>query len=130
MLTRGIPPDFRGGVNSSILPAIHHRLSPELIKSRKMRTDGVHCRASAGTGLEVFKVVPVAGASCASPINYRLSSPTSIIGSDDFSVQYGGGFLPDIILLTIYYYLWGTQLSFPAKLLAFPLKHSDNFSPS
>ena len=114
MLTRGIPPDFRGGVNSSILPAIHHRLSPELIKSRKMRTDGVHCRASAGTGLEVFKVVPVAGASFASPINYRLSSPTSIVGSDDYSVQYGVGFLPDIILLTIYYYLWGTQLN-PSK---------------
>ena len=119
MLTRGIPHDFRGGVHSSVLPAIYHRLSPKLIKSRKMRTGGVHCRASAGTGLEVFKVVPVAGASYASPINYRLSSPTPIIGSDDFSVQYGGGFLPDIILLTIYYYLWGTQLN-PSKAFIFP----------
>ena len=120
MLTRGIPHDFRGGVHLSVLPAIYHRLSPKLIKSRKMRTGGVHCRASAGTGLEVFKVVPVAGASYASPINYhRLSSPTPIIGSDDFSVQYGGGFLPDIILLTIYYYLWGTQLN-PSKAFVFP----------
>ena len=84
-----------------------------------MRTDGVHCRAPAGTGLEVLKVVPIAGALCASPINYRLSSPTPIIGSDDFSVQDGGGFLPDIILLAIYYYLRRIQLN-PSKAFVLP----------
>ena len=41
-----------------------------------MRTDGVHCRESAGTGLVNLKVVPVTGAALAGhhgPTNIRLS---------------------------------------------------------
>ena len=44
----------------------------------QLRTDGVHCRESAGTGPVVLKVVPGTGAAFAGhhgPINVRLSSP-------------------------------------------------------
>ena len=43
-----------------------------------MRTDGVHCRESVGTGPVVFKVVSVTGAIFSGhhgPINVRLSFP-------------------------------------------------------
>ena len=33
-LTHGTPPEFRGGVNLSILTAIRHRVGPECIGSR------------------------------------------------------------------------------------------------
>ena len=56
VLTYGIPPAFRGGVHYET--AIRHRVSPEFIGSRKLRTDGVHCRESAGTGPVNLKVVP------------------------------------------------------------------------
>ena len=42
--------------------AICHRVSPEFIRlliTQLLRTDGVHCRESAGTGPVVLKVVPV-----------------------------------------------------------------------
>ena len=48
MLTRGISPDFRGGVRV-------HRVT-------QLGPDGVHCRESAGTGPVVLKVVSVTGA--------------------------------------------------------------------
>ena len=39
--------------------AIRHRVSPEFIGSlTQLRTDGVHCRESAGTGQVNLKVVP------------------------------------------------------------------------
>ena len=53
----GIPPEFRGGVHLFIQTAIHHRVSPEFIGSRK-RTDSVHCRESTGTGPVNLEVVP------------------------------------------------------------------------
>ena len=49
----------------------------------QLRTDGVHCRESGGTGPINLKVVPVTGAVFADhhgPINVRLSFPTPIIG--------------------------------------------------
>ena len=47
-----------------------------------MRTDGVHCRESTGTGPVVLKVVPVTAAVLAGhhePINVRLSFHTHTI---------------------------------------------------
>ena len=35
----------------------------------------------------------------------------NIVGFDNISVQYNGGFLPDIMLLTQGYYQWGTRLN-------------------
>ena len=59
VLTHGISPAFRGGVNY-----FHHQ--PPSGKSRvkqvtQLRTDVVHCRESARTGPVVLKVVPVTG---------------------------------------------------------------------
>ena len=43
-------------------PAIRHRVSPSFFglvyRVTQLRTDGVHCRESAGTGLINLKVVP------------------------------------------------------------------------
>ena len=63
MLTRdGIPPDFRGGVHTFIY---RHNISPgesRVHRATQLRTDGVHCRESAGTELIVLKVVSETGA--------------------------------------------------------------------
>ena len=75
MRTQGIPPDFRGGVHSFICTAIRRRVNREFLGSRQLRTDGVHCRESAGTGPVVLKVVQVTGAAFADhrgPIIVRL----------------------------------------------------------
>ena len=56
----------------------------------QLRTDGVHCGESAGTGLAVLKVVPVTGLFFAGhhgPINARLSFPTPTIGMNRRSCQ-------------------------------------------
>ena len=56
--------------------ANRHRVSPEFII---LRTDGVHCRESAGTEPVALKVVPVTGAARTGhhgPINVRLFFPT------------------------------------------------------
>ena len=57
--TYGIPPEFRGGVHLFI----YNRHTPSSGQSRvyrvtQLRTDGVHCRESAGTGPVNLKVVP------------------------------------------------------------------------
>ena len=60
MLTYGIPPEFRGGVYLFV----YNRHTPASGQSRVyrvkqlLRTDGVHCRESAGTGSVNPKVVP------------------------------------------------------------------------
>ena len=50
MLTYGIPPEFRGGVH--IFTYNRHTLSSQsrVYRVTQLRTDGVHCRESAGTG--------------------------------------------------------------------------------
>ena len=55
MLTYGIPPEFRGGVQRN-----HHTPSgqSQVYRVTQLRTDGVHCRESAGTGPVNLKVVP------------------------------------------------------------------------
>ena len=62
--SRGIPPAFRDGVHIIYYKVyytaiLRHRVKPDFIRSRKLRTDGVDCRESAGTGSVVLKVVPV-----------------------------------------------------------------------
>ena len=58
VLTYGIPPEFRGGVHLFI----YNRHTPSgqsrVYRVTQMRTDGVHCRESAGTGPVNLKVVP------------------------------------------------------------------------
>ena len=59
VLTYGIPPEFRGGVHLFI----YNRYTPSGQQSRvyrvtQLRTDGVHCRESAGTGPVNLKVGP------------------------------------------------------------------------
>ena len=77
--TYGIPPEFHGGVHLFI----YNRHTPSgqsrvYRVTQIMRTDGVHCRESAGTGPVNLKVVPnecclgsLAGQH--GPINIRLS---------------------------------------------------------
>ena len=57
VLTRGIKPDFRGGVHLFILTAIRHRVSPEFIGSRNCVPMAFTARESAGIGPVVLKVV-------------------------------------------------------------------------
>ena len=57
VLTHGTPPDFRGGVHYL------YRRTPSgqsrVYRVTQLRTDGVQCRESAGTGPVVLKAVPV-----------------------------------------------------------------------
>ena len=66
VLIHGIPPAFRDGVQ--FYTANHHWSSAEFCRITQVRTDGVHCRESAGTGLVVLNVVPVTGATCSGVI--------------------------------------------------------------
>ena len=81
MLTRGIPPEFRGGVHLFILN--HHTPLGQSQDYRvtQMRTDGVHCRESAGTGPVNLKEVP--NECCLGrspiPIYIRLSFPHPVL---------------------------------------------------
>ena len=54
VLTHGIPPEFRGGVHIRHTPSVQFRV----YQVTRLRTDGVHCRESSGTGPENLKVVP------------------------------------------------------------------------
>ena len=58
VLTYGITPEFRGDVHLFILN--HHTPSGQsrVYRVTQLRTDGVHCRESAGTGPVNLKVVP------------------------------------------------------------------------
>ena len=63
VLTYGIPTEFRGGVHLFVETAIHTPSGQSRVyRVTQLRTDGVHCRESAGTGPVVLKVVPVTGA--------------------------------------------------------------------
>ena len=57
VLTYEIPPEFRGGVH------LLNRHTPSgqsrVYRVTQLRTDGVHCRESAGAGPVNLKVVPV-----------------------------------------------------------------------
>ena len=46
VLTRGIPPRFRGGVHFFMLTAIRHRVSPEFIGSRNCMNQSMDVRLS------------------------------------------------------------------------------------
>ena len=56
VLTYGVPPEFRGGVHLFI----YNRHTPSgqsrVYRVTQLRTDGVHCRKSAGTGPANLKV--------------------------------------------------------------------------
>ena len=82
VFTYDIPPDFRGGVHL----LIYNRHAPSgqsrVYRVTQLRTDGVHCRESAGTGPVNLKVVPnecclVVGHH--GPINMRLSFPHPLL---------------------------------------------------
>ena len=80
VLTYGIPPEFRGGVHLFI----YNRHAPSgqsrVDRVTQLRTDGVHCRKSAGTGPVNLKVVP--NECClgrSGPINIRLSFPHPLL---------------------------------------------------
>ena len=60
MLTRGIPPAFRGGAHLFV-PSTNYRVSHELTRSRDCAPMAVHSRDSAGTGPVVLKVAWVKG---------------------------------------------------------------------
>ena len=62
MPTHGITPDFRGGVHLFILTRHTPSVQSRVNRVTQVRTDGAHCRESAGTGPVVLKVVPVTGA--------------------------------------------------------------------
>ena len=58
VLIYGVPLEFRGGVHLFIL---YHHMPPgqsRVYRVTQLRTDGVHCRESVGTGPVNLKVVP------------------------------------------------------------------------
>ena len=62
VLTRGIPPAFRGGVIVHLFIRRPPSYKSRVYQVTQLRTDGIHCRGSAGTGPVVLKVVRVKGA--------------------------------------------------------------------
>ena len=54
----GIPPEFRGGVHLFIYNPHTPSGQSRVYWVTQLRTDGVHCRESAGTGPVNLKVVP------------------------------------------------------------------------
>ena len=58
VLTRGIPPEFRGGVHLFIKNRHTPSGQSRVYRFTQLRTDGVHCRESAGTEPVNLKVVP------------------------------------------------------------------------
>ena len=58
MLTYGIPHEFRGGVHLFIYGRHTPSSQSRVYRVAQLRTDGVHCRESAGTGPVNLKVVP------------------------------------------------------------------------
>ena len=58
VVTDGIPPEFRGGVQLFILNRHTPSGQSRVHRVTQLRTDGVHCRESAGTGPVKLKVVP------------------------------------------------------------------------
>ena len=58
MLTYGIPPEFRGGVHLFIKYRHMPSGQSRFYRVTQLRTDGLHCRESAGTGPANLKVVP------------------------------------------------------------------------
>ena len=58
VLTYGIPPEFRGGVHLFILNRHTPSGQSRVYRVTQLRTEGVHCRESAGTGPVNLKVVP------------------------------------------------------------------------
>ena len=61
VLTKKIPPVFRDGVYLFVLSTAMGSV-PSLNQVTHLRTDGIHCRESGGTGPVVLRVVPVTGA--------------------------------------------------------------------
>ena len=57
VLTYGIPPEFRGGVPFIYLNRHTPSVQSRVYRATQLRTDGVHCRESAGTGQVVLKVL-------------------------------------------------------------------------
>ena len=59
VFTYGIPPEFRGGVHLLIYLNRHTPSSQSRVcRVMQLRTDGVHCRESAGTGPVNLKIIP------------------------------------------------------------------------
>ena len=58
VLTYGIPPEFRDGVHLFIYIRHTPLGQSRVYQVTQLRTDGVHCRESAGTGPVNLKVVP------------------------------------------------------------------------
>ena len=58
VLTYGIPPEFRGGVHLFILNRQTSSGQSQVYRVTQLRTDGVHCRESTGTGALNLKAVP------------------------------------------------------------------------
>ena len=98
VLTYGIPPEFRGGVH------LWNRHTPSgqsrVYRVTQLRTDGVSCRDSAGTGPVDLKVVPngcYALADHHGPINIRLSfSHPQLVWSG--YAESTGGIIPWLVL--------------------------------
>ena len=58
VLTYGIPPDFRGGVHLFISNRHTPSGQSRVYRVTQLRTGGVHCRESAGTGPVNLQVIP------------------------------------------------------------------------
>ena len=58
VFTYGIPPEFRGGVHLFIFNGHTSSGQSRVYRVTLLRTNGVHCRESAGTGPVNLKVVP------------------------------------------------------------------------
>ena len=78
VLTYGIPPEFRGGVHYFFKNRHTPAGQSRVYRVTQLRTDGVHCRESAGTRHVKLKVVPNECCHFAGhhgPMKIRLSFP-------------------------------------------------------
>ena len=60
VLPHEIPPDFRGGAH--IFTPTSPSGQSRVYRVTQLRTDGVHCRESAGTEPVILEIIPVTGA--------------------------------------------------------------------
>ena len=102
VLIYGIPPEFRGGVHLFISNRHTPLGQSRVYRVTQLRTDGVHCRESAGTEPVNLKVVPnecCLGSALAGhhggPINIRLSFPHPLIYAIEYCICYCTFFVVD-----------------------------------
>ena len=112
----------------------HHTPSGQsrVYRVTQLRTDGIHCRESAGTGPVVVKVVPVTSAALAGhhgPINMCLFFPTPTIGLNWACWKYWRRYQP-VWLPILLVVGWTGKIVFPVPVRAWKFDLARQVWPS